>query len=66
MQETFTVSGMTCTSCSAHVEKAVKKLPGISRCDVNLMLGSMVVDYDAAQTDAQSIIAAVTAEGYGA
>ena len=66
MQETFMVSGMTCTSCSAHVEKAVGKLPGVRRCDVNLMLGSMLVDYDAAQISVQHIIDAVTAEGYGA
>lgn len=66
MQETFMVSGMTCASCSGHVEKAVRKLPGISRCDVNLMLGSMIVEYDKALVSAQNIVDTVTAEGYGA
>ena len=57
---------MTCTACSSHVESAVKKLSGVENCAVNLMLGSMVVDYDAGQISAQNIIEAVSAAGYGA
>ena len=66
MKETFSVTGMTCSACSAHVEKAVGKIPGVESCPVNLMLGSMVVTYDETATNAEAIIAAVTAAGYGA
>ncbi|MEG2958967.1 MAG: heavy metal translocating P-type ATPase [Oscillospiraceae bacterium] len=65
MKEKFTVTGMTCTACSAHVEKAVCKLEGVQRANVNLMGGTMLVEHDAALTDA-AIVAAVTAAGYGA
>ena len=66
MQEKFAVTGMTCAACSAHVEKAVGKLSGVKSCGVNLMLGSMVVDYDENVLSPQAIIAAVTDAGYGA
>ena len=66
MQEKFAVTGMTCAACSAHVEKAVSKLGGVQSCGVNLMLGSMVVDYDEDLLSPQTIIAAVTDAGYGA
>ena len=66
MQEKFAVTGMTCAACSAHVEKAVGKLSGVKSCGVNLMLGSMVVDYDASVLSPQQIIAAVVESGYGA
>ena len=66
MQEKFAVTGMTCAACSAHVEKAVGKLNGVRHCGVNLMLGSMVVDYDETLLTPQAIIAAVVEAGYGA
>ena len=66
MQEKFAVTGMTCAACSAHVEKAVGKLTGAKSCGVNLMLGSMVVDYDETILSPQAIIAAVADAGYGA
>ena len=66
MKETFQVTGMTCSACSAHVEKAVGKVPGVESCPVNLMLGSMTVTYDETATDANAIIAAVVSAGYGA
>lgn len=66
MQEKFAVTGMTCAACSAHVEKAVGKLPGVKSCGVNLMLGSMAVDYDDTVLSSQAIIAAVVEAGYGA
>ena len=66
MQEKFAVTGMTCAACSAHVEKAVSRLPGVKSCGVNLMLGSMAVDYDETILTSQSIIAAVVDVGYGA
>ena len=66
MKETFQVTGMTCSACSAHVEKAVSKVAGVEACPVNLMLGSMVVTYDENTTNAEQIISAVIGAGYGA
>ena len=66
MKQKFEVSGMTCTACSAHVEKAVCKLPGVQEVNVSLMTNSMQVDYDQTQTSPDAIIAAVESGGYGA
>ena len=66
MKQTFQVTGMTCSACSAHVERAVCKLQGVSAAPVNLMLGSMTVTYDETATNADQIIAAVIDAGYGA
>ena len=66
MREKFIVTGMTCSACSAHVEKAVSKLEGVSAVNVNLLGGSMQVDFDPTQQNSDSIIAAVVASGYGA
>lgn len=66
MKQHFRVGGMSCAACSAHVEKSVANVPGVSSVQVNLLAGSMVVQYDeAACTDAQ-IIAAVQSGGYTA
>ena len=66
MREKFTVTGMTCSACSAHVEKAVSKLEGVSGVNVNLLGGTMQVDYNPAAQSPDSIIAAVVDSGYGA
>lgn len=59
----FDVSGMTCAACSARVEKAVNKVPGVSSCSVSLLTNSMSVDGDFSDTD---IINAVEKAGYKA
>ena len=65
MKEKFTVTGMTCSACSAHVEKAVRKVEGVTDVSVNLLGGSMVVELgDGVTTDA--IVSAVVDAGYGA
>ncbi|MCI8806226.1 MAG: heavy metal translocating P-type ATPase [Clostridiales bacterium] len=61
--EQYSVTGMSCAACSARVEKAVKKVPGVSSCSVSLLTNSMGVE-GTASTDA--IIAAVVNAGYGA
>lgn len=66
MTEQFSVTGMTCAACSAHVEKAVSRLSGVQSAPVNLMLGSMTVTYDEKAVTEGDIIAAVKAAGYGA
>ncbi len=61
--EQFTVTGMSCAACSARVEKAVSKVPGVTSCSVSLLTNSMGVEGTA---DAQAIIQAVLDAGYGA
>ena len=65
-QEKFDVGGMTCAACQAHVEKAVGGVPGVSQVAVNLLSGSMQVDFDDAKTSADDICAAVDRAGYSA
>ena len=62
----FDVMGMTCSACSAHVEKSVKKVPGVEGVNVNLLSNSMSVQFDEAVTDSQAIIRAVKDGGYDA
>ena len=57
---------MTCAACSARVEKVTRALPGVRSAQVNLLAGSMAVDFDEAACSDESIIQAVTAAGYGA
>ena len=59
----YNITGMSCAACSARVEKAVKSVPGVTSCAVNLLMHSMGVEGTA--TDAE-IIRAVTDAGYGA
>lgn len=61
----FSVSGMTCAACSAHVEKAVRGVEGVSEVSVSLLTNSMGVDFSAPATT-QKICDAVSAAGYGA
>ncbi|MBD5526384.1 MAG: heavy metal translocating P-type ATPase [Lachnospiraceae bacterium] len=61
----FQVTGMTCAACSAHVEKAAAGVAGVDKVSVNLLMNSMVVEYDEPATP-QVICAAVDAAGYGA
>ena len=61
--EQYTVTGMSCAACSARVEKAVSKVPGVASCSVSLLTNSMGVEGNA---QASEIIAAVEAAGYGA
>ncbi|OUO45338.1 heavy metal translocating P-type ATPase [Megasphaera sp. An286] len=64
--ETYQVTGMSCSACSARVEKAVSKLEGIEKASVNLLTNSMQVDYDETVLTSQAIIDAVVDAGYGA
>ena len=61
--EQYTVTGMSCAACSARVEKAVSKVPGVTACSVSLLTNSMGVEGTASQAD---IIKAVVDAGYGA
>ena len=66
MKQKFDVTGMSCSACSAHVEKAVSKVPGVDRVQVNLLQNTMEVEYEQGATDADKIINAVQEAGYGA
>ena len=61
--EQYNVTGMSCAACSARVEKAVAKVPGVTSCSVSLLTNSMGVEGSAS---AQDVIAAVEQAGYGA
>ena len=66
MTEKFNVTGMTCSACSAHVEKSVKKLNGVKSVNVNLLQNNMHVDFDETAVSVDDIINAVVSGGYGA
>lgn len=66
MKEQFDVTGMSCSACSAHVEKSVSKVEGVSQVTVNLLTNSMQVELDDTKTDIGVIIKAVEEAGYGA
>lgn len=59
----YNVTGMSCASCVARVEKAVSKVDGVTSCSVNLLTNSMSVDGDVKSSD---VISAVEKAGYGA
>ena len=61
--EQYNVTGMSCAACSARVEKAVSKVPGVASCSVSLLTNSMGVEGTASSAE---IIKAVQAAGYGA
>lgn len=61
--EQYNVTGMSCAACSARVEKAVKKVPGVTSCSVSLLTNSMGVEGTASSA---AIIQAVQEAGYGA
>ena len=65
-QDKFDVGGMTCAACQAHVDRAVSKLDGVESVAVNLLAGSMMVDYDPAQVSPDDICTAVDRAGYSA
>lgn len=66
MKQKFDVTGMTCSACSAHVEKSVNQLCGIENVNVNLLQNSMTVEYDETALQTEDIIQAVQKGGYGA
>ena len=59
----YLVTGMTCAACQGHVERAVKKVPGVSKVSVALLTNSMIVEGTAGADD---VVRAVEKAGYGA
>ena len=65
-KEKYNITGMTCSSCSLHVENAIKKLNGVKKVNVNLLLNNMIVEYDSKIINSEKIINAVNKAGYDA
>jgi len=65
-KQTFYITGMTCSACSARVESVTSKLPGVKSAAVNLLANSMLVVYDEGSLTAEEICRAVMQAGYGA
>ena len=65
-KEKFDIQGMTCSSCQAHVQKAVEKLDGVKTANVNLLSNNMIVEFDEKKLNNDKIIKAVVDAGYGA
>jgi P-type Cu+ transporter len=61
----LSITGMTCASCSNRVEKALKKVPGVSAASVNLANEQAAISYDAAQVAPSQLLQAVERAGYG-
>ncbi len=66
MKKKFNITGMTCSACQAHVERAVAKLPGVHSAAVNLLQNTLTAEYDEDRLGVQDIVAAVRGAGYDA
>ncbi len=66
MKERYHISGMTCSACSSHVEKAANRLEGVEKASVNLLTETMEIIYDESQLGEREIVQTVEKAGYGA
>ncbi len=62
---TIPVTGMTCASCTATIEKALSKLPGVSRVNVNLASEKASIEYDLGKVDTEALMDTISDAGYG-
>jgi len=65
IENSYTVTGMTCAACAAHVQKAVAKLAGVEKAEVNLATEKMYVAYDPQALDFDTLKKVVENAGYG-
>jgi Cu+-exporting ATPase len=66
MKKTYKIEGMTCSACSAAVERATGKLKGVVKSEVNLAAEKMTVEFDENIIDRETIFEAVAKAGYKA
>jgi Cu+-exporting ATPase len=66
MKQKFLVTGMSCSACSAAVERSVKKVDGVKSVSVSLLTNSMLVEYGGTKQEQEAVIRAVEEAGYGA
>ena len=59
------ITGMTCTSCAATIEKGLSKLPGVSRVNVNLASEKASIEYDPSKVDTKTLMDTISDVGYG-
>lgn len=64
MRKIYRIEGMTCSACSAAVEKAVGRLEGVERAEVNLASEKLVVEFDPGRVGRREIFQAVEKAGY--
>ena len=65
-KEKFDITGMSCSACSAAIERTVRKMDGVTAVEVNLLANNMQVEYEDGKVSVQQIVAAVEKIGYGA
>ena len=63
---TIPVQGMTCAACSARVQRALERTPGVSAANVNLMTSAATVSYDPSSVTPDRLVEAIRDTGYGA
>ena len=63
--EKYDITGMHCAACSSAVERVTRKLPGVTRSEVNLTTGIMNIEYDDSQTTQEDICKKVEKAGFG-
>jgi len=63
-QQHFPIQGMTCGNCVAHVEKALRNLPGISQIEVNLEKCQALIEYDSTSVTYETMALALKDAGY--
>ena len=66
VKERYRISGMSCAACSARVQKVTEKLEGVTVANVNLLAGTLDIEYDEKRLSGEQIVAAVIGAGYGA
>ena len=66
MKQKFAIKGMSCSACAASVERAVKKLPGIKKAEVNLLSNSMLCEYNGNKVTPEQIAEAINKIGFSA
>ncbi|WP_422477402.1 heavy metal translocating P-type ATPase [Pleomorphochaeta sp. DL1XJH-081] len=66
MKREYDVTGMTCSSCAIHVEKSVRKIPGLEDVRVNLLTNTLTIDGEGPSIGDDAVIKAVEDAGYGA
>ncbi|WP_294854721.1 cation-translocating P-type ATPase [uncultured Oscillibacter sp.] len=64
-KEAYNIIGMHCAACSSSVERVTRKLPGVSRSEVNLTTGVLSIEYDESQTAPEDIVKKVEKAGFG-
>lgn len=65
MKETLKITGMTCAACSARVERSIGKMDGVESCSVNLTTERLMVEFDSAKIDLDSVKKTIEKVGYG-